>query len=124
MPPWKDAQHMHSSFKKWLPLVLLISACATHPVSVPVAPSIPQISAEPVDRAPKFSSYRSFLALSTEDLAKEKFSEAPLERWRKHTLALRLIETAKEKDSCPYWQELSNDGSYPLKKVAFLQSYT
>ncbi len=108
-------------------VVLLLSGCATPPPVLSPgtgdSPTIQQISADSVDRAPRFSTYKAYLQLSTEDLMSAKYSDAAVERWRKHTLALRLIDAPKEKqkDSCPYWQELSKDETYPLKKVALLR---
>ncbi len=109
-----------------LVLALLISSCATRPSVVapnlPAPPTLPQISAETADRAPRFLTYKGSSQLSNEDLSSAKYNDAALERWRKHTLALRLLDAPqeKQKDSCPLWQDLSKDESYPLKKVALL----
>ena len=86
---------------------------------------------EPADRAPRLSTYRPYLKLSPEELGNAKYEDAALERWRKHTLALHWVNTAtekgfeKQKNSCPYWQDLANDETYPLKKVAliYLETY-
>ncbi len=117
---------MPFKFLKCFALILILSGCATHPPVAPaitaVAPTLPQVSAESADRAPRFLAYRAYSQLSIEDLSAAKYSSTALERWRKHSLALRLLDRPKEqqKDSCPYWQELSKDENYPLKKVALL----
>jgi soluble lytic murein transglycosylase len=96
------------------------------PVAVPApsqspAPELipPKVSVEPEDRAPRFSAYRSLSHLTTDELAKTKMETPPLERWRQHTLALRLLDE-KPAESCPLWQSLAADTKYPLHKLAQL----
>ncbi len=102
----------------WLPLLLFISACSTSLKSVP--PLDLKVSAEPTDRAPRLLSYRSHINLTNDQLTQTQFKDLAMERWRKHSLALKLLKESKasKKISCPYWQDLSQDETYPLNKVA------